>query len=880
MLVYEDNVLEKSLNDRVHGLSGISDANSKYIYMLATDGKVNVKNGDQVGVVNAVLNVDGGDEEGVVASGNWEDQVDLSHMNIEKKGQLFKLLDNYNKVFSLSDADIGLASVTSHKIRVTDETPIYQRPRRFPRPIAEELERQCRELCDADIIEPSASSWGSPIVPVRKKDGTTRMCIDYRKLNKVTIPDKFPIPNLLDSIYGLKGMKYFTKLDLVRGYYQLPVDEESRHYTAFSTPRNHWQFKRLSFGLRNAPSAFQREIQAVLRSFPSNRVIAYLDDILIMGKTFSEHVDLLGKVLETLSTYGIKIKGSKCEWVKSEVEYLGHIVGEFGVKKTPQYVQKVLDYPKPNNIRELREFLGLVNFQRKFIPHCSSIQKPLSAHTSGSKNTILVWDDKMLEAFEALKREMAAEIKLGYPDYSENASKLELYVDASNIGAGAYLAQQQGDSRQIIGFASMTFSHAELNYSAIQRELAGLRWGIKTFRPFLQGVEFILFTDHQPLVHLDNMKLVCSRLARTVEELAEYNFEIRYVPGRLNTAADALSRLSNKLPWPEVLADSDELPEGLKLDGPPSPGGGDSLFVSLYTALKSLGIDRSRSSVGELRQLLVTELVNHPVTYNIKLDRDSRRKLRSMLAPGQLPCLDVLLPASHHFEARILVYFWPSLPIIYQFGSTYVHTIHLQCRGGIHFNPLIEVFNYRAPDPKQCAVYSAYHVSDCLEKPAYCEIDDAEINLENTANNDHHILNCNHKRGNQPMIRVSVDSLRPCALLDTGAEISIITEDCLSKIQNCTEVEVCESESVDIVGFSGQRCVASRVARFKFTIGSSEDKFHRFAVVNNDIMPFCMLLGVDFLIEFDVSINFFRMICKCKDVIMWSHPLMEIVPVY
>ena len=158
MLVYEDNVLEKSLNDRVHGLSGISDANSKYIYMLATDGKVNVKNGDQVGVVNAVLNVDGGDEEGVVAAGNWEDQVDLSRMNIEKKGQLFKLLNNYNKVFSLSDADIGLASVTSHKIRVTDETPIYQGPRRFPRPIAEELERQCRELCDADIIEPSASS--------------------------------------------------------------------------------------------------------------------------------------------------------------------------------------------------------------------------------------------------------------------------------------------------------------------------------------------------------------------------------------------------------------------------------------------------------------------------------------------------------------------------------------------------------------------------------------------------------------------------------------------------------------------------------------------------------------------------------------------------
>ena len=225
---------------------------------------------------------------------------------------MFSMLNRYEAVFSLGDTDIGLASVTEHCIRLTDDTPIYQRQRRFPPPISDELERQCKELNSLDIIEPSMSPWSSPVVPVRKKDGTIRMCIDYRQLNKVTIPDKFPVPNLADSIFGLHGTNFFTRLDLVRGYYQLPVDEKSRPYTAFSTQRNHWQFKRLSFGLRNAPSAFQREIQAVLSTFPSNKVIAYIDDILIMSSTFNEHIELVARVLQTLCNYNIKIKLTKC----------------------------------------------------------------------------------------------------------------------------------------------------------------------------------------------------------------------------------------------------------------------------------------------------------------------------------------------------------------------------------------------------------------------------------------------------------------------------------------------------------------------------------------------------------------------------------------
>ena len=196
---------------------------------------------------------------------------------------------------------------------------------------------------DLAIIEPSVSPWNSPIVPILKKGGGLRMCLDYRRLNQVTVPDRHPVPNLADSIFGLHGTQYFTRLDLVKSYYQIPIDESSRECTAFSTPRNHWQFKRLSFGLRNAPSAFQREIQAVLSGFPSNKVIAYIDDILIMGSSFSEHLDLVHKVLQTLQNYKLKIKPSKCVFFKAEVEFLGHIVNQNGIKKTPEYVRKVAE---------------------------------------------------------------------------------------------------------------------------------------------------------------------------------------------------------------------------------------------------------------------------------------------------------------------------------------------------------------------------------------------------------------------------------------------------------------------------------------------------------------------------------------------------------
>ena len=331
-------------------------------------------------------------------------------------------------------------------------------------------------------------------------------------------------------------------------------------------------------------------MQEILSEFCFKNIIIYIDDILIMTKTFEEHLTLVEKVLTTLMKNGIKIKVNKCEFFKEKLTFLGHIISTQGIEKSPEYIEKVQNFPKPTNVTQLRQFLGLVNFQRKFIDQCSIIAKPLTKLTGGPKRKTLTWTAEMENAFAKLKEKSIEEITLSFPDYSDTAQCIELYVDASGTGAGACLIQKQEGSYKTIAHASMTFSSAECRYSTIERELVAIRWGIKTFRAFLFGIKFILFTDHKPLLYLHNMAKQNSRLMRTIIELAEYDFTIKYRPGVQNEAADALSRINNKGPTEAEYAkliENYSLPTGLsvmeKVDG-----GGDSLFVSLFLLLKDL----------------------------------------------------------------------------------------------------------------------------------------------------------------------------------------------------------------------------------------------------------------------------------------------------
>lgn len=300
-------------NDNLYCYCGILNGCHAQIIVENVNGigKQKVKAGDEVGRVSSLMDIE------VIESQTEEwtlerlrSQVPVVHPDVDdsRKSQVYDMLSNVVDALSTGDSDVGLAAVAPHHIELTDYTPIWQKPRVFAEPVNREIEDQCQELLGSNIIEYSDSSWSSPCVPIRKPDGMLRLCIDYRQVNNVTKTMKFPMPNLNHCLYKAKDVKFFTKLDLVRGYYQVQLDDESKQYTAFSTLQNHFQFKRLAFGLKNSGIAFQKTMQEILSPLSSNNIIIYIDDILIMSSSFDEHLLLVGKVLQTLANYHIKIK--------------------------------------------------------------------------------------------------------------------------------------------------------------------------------------------------------------------------------------------------------------------------------------------------------------------------------------------------------------------------------------------------------------------------------------------------------------------------------------------------------------------------------------------------------------------------------------------
>ena len=833
-----------------------------------------------------------GDEE------TWTKQKVIDSLHLDdyltdkQKDLVHKAVYDSRSVLSTGDSDIGHASVSAHKIELYNYEPIYQRPRRFPEPLTREIERQCSELQESDIIEPSNSPWSSPVVPIKKKDGSIRLCIDYRRLNAVTKPDKFPLPNLADSIYGLSKMKYFTSLDLVRGYYQVPIEKESRKYTAFSTPHGHFQFKRLSFGLKNAPSAFQRDMQIILQAFPWKNVVVYIDDILIMSETFDEHIELLRRVLTTLEQHNVKIKPRKCEWIKKSVQFLGHIVSGEGLTKPREYIEKVMNFPRPVTVKDLRRFLGLINFQRKFIRHCSTIQQPLSKLTGGKGKKTLTWTPEMIESFEKLKSAMQEDISLSYPDYGDTAAPLDLWVDASGTGGGACLMQHQNNEDKIIAFASMTFTTAQRQYSTFERELVALRWGVRTFKSFLYGINFVIHTDHRPLVYLNNMKLVDSRLARTYQELAEFNYKIVYVPGQYNNAADTLSRIADTAEGDTSPVDYRLVPDGL-LVVKEIPGGGDSLLESLYYHLQSMKpVGEVVSSVQQLREKLVDHLIDHPSTHKVILNKKFRKNLRLMRFPGQTPCLELIQVFANLYNVHVIVHFGLTCPIIYRpntkplpcSGIGDYKRLHLQCISGTHFNPVVEtkgydltvpIFSDVTEDPSDVTDHAAdMDEADEHSLPEH-SVQDLECNTLSFLDNKSPTHCARHIRGHITSVTVNFNGQVFCALLDNGSEISLISK----SVVDALGLTFHPDDRFLIRGLGPESNNTSPILGSLDLFIPIHDNFstysHTFAVVSDDIMPYCILFGDDYLNAHRIQLSFKNNYCVQTGVCRLILPLLE-----
>ena len=789
----------------------------------------------------------------------------LEHLNPEQASAVMSILESRRQVMSEGDMDIGCAGVTKYKIELYDSTPIRQQPRRFSPPVVEEIEKQCEEMRAMDIIEPSRSPWSSPVVPIRKKDGSLRLCVDYRRLNSVTKPDRFPMPIMSDLVFSMHGSRYFTTMDLVKGYYQVPLDPSSAEYTAFSTTRSHYQFKRLPFGLMNAPGAFQREMQVVLQNYDPKSVVIFIDDILIVSETFEQHLELVSRVLATLIEYGIKVKLSKCHFFQSEVKFLGHIVGVSGIKKCPEFTQDVLDFPKPDTVKQLRSFLGMVNFQRKFVPNCSTILKPLSSLLGLSDKTKVKWTDSMESAFSALKEAMAKDVELAYPDYSPGAQLLELSTDASMWGAGACLTQTQQGEERVIAYSSMAFNKAQCQYSALERELAAIRWAVGNFRSFLLGVDFVLHTDHMPLVNMKNMMKQNARILRTWQELAAYRFTVRHKPGSLNYAADTLSRLA------KPLGESDSgselgYPSGLSLFKLVA-GGGDSLVASLFFALQHHREQYTPNMVmpvscGELRTRLANELISSPESFGMKLSKAKRGELRLAKVPGYIPPIEFLDAFSKHYGLQVWVHYGSLHPMVVGFGgnvpvSEPSKRVHLQCIAGIHFNPLAENRLFVAP--------TAFN-QDMAEEMDVEDIDGGEVNvLDSDVLGDGVDINvvdglvecdCGH-RPNAARTVVEVGGVRCCAIIDTGAQISLMSESVVDRMDQDAAHMVLSEGVAHLRSLGTNSLTTDHVVSCRWSLAGVLVKDSApFGKVKDGMINACMLIGANIISELSLKVHF------------------------
>jgi transposase InsO family protein len=457
----------------------------------------------------------------------------------EECQQVAKLLIAYGDVFSSGSDDVGRTTLVTHSIPTHPGTrPIKQPPRRLGPARDKEVETQVKQLLEKGQIEPHEGAWSSPVVLVTKKDGTWRMCVDYRKLNAVTRHDAYPLPRIDDSLDSLTGSKYFSTLDLLSGYWQVPLDEDAQEKSAFVTRGGLWKWKVLPFGLTSAPATFERLMERVLSGLQWQTLLLYLDDVIVFSQTFSQHMERLGEVLKRFRMAGLKLKPSKCELLKPRVAYLGHVVGPDGVSTDPQKVEAVKHWPIPRCQTDLRSFLGFVGYYRRFVPDFATIAKPLSVLTS--KGVAFEWQNVHQEAFDKLKTAMLTAPVLAYPD---PAAPYYLDTDASGDGLGAVLSQKIDGTERAIAYWSKTLSPAERNYCVTRRELLAVIEACKHFRSYLYGRQFTLRTDHASLLWLQNRKEPHHQVARWLEILAEFNYKLEHRQGKKHGNADGLSRM-------------------------------------------------------------------------------------------------------------------------------------------------------------------------------------------------------------------------------------------------------------------------------------------------------------------------------------------------
>lgn len=472
--------------------------------------------------------------------------LDIKHCNETEKLEMTKICEEYGAAFHIEGDKFTHTDVISHLITLKPGTnPIFTRQYRIPETQRNEIQRQIDELEKKGIIEKSNSAWNSPLLLVPKKDNKEggkeyRMVIDFRKLNAVTIPHSYPIPLIDEIIDQMSGARLFTTLDVEGAFHQIPMHESSKEYTAFSTAFNKYHFNSSPFGLIGSPYTWLRAIHTILNDIMGKGVLVYMDDIIVFSVNLEDHMNILRAVLQRLIRHNIKLKVNKSEFLKGEVAYLGHILSKDGVKADHRKIDCMKQFPQPTSVTETQRFLGMTNYYRRYVDQYAKTAKPL--YTLCKKDIPFMWNQACEEAFCNLKEKLITSPVLIYPNFKQT---FIVTTDASDYAVGAVISQGDIPHDRPIQYFSKTLGPAQINYSVIEKELLAIVWAIENFRHYLYGREFLIVTDHKPLIFLFGTKNINSRLHRWKLTLMEYQFKIIHREGTQNVVADALSRIKN-----------------------------------------------------------------------------------------------------------------------------------------------------------------------------------------------------------------------------------------------------------------------------------------------------------------------------------------------
>lgn len=453
----------------------------------------------------------------------------------EQRSKVQCLLDKYSNV--LSDIP-GKTNVLEHDIKLTCDEPIRVKPYPIPYAMIETVNKELDNMIDLDVIEKSDSPYSSPFLIVKKKDQSNRFVIDFRKINSYTVFDAETMGNIDEMFAKLSGYKFISKLDLTKGYWQIGLADGAKEKTAFQTPRGLFHFKVLPFGLVNSGASFVRCMRKVLEGLEN--VDNFVDDIILYTMTFDHHLEVLGNVLERLAIANLTAKPSKCHIGYHSLEVLGHIVGSDRLSPNPDKIEVIKNASRPKTKKQVRSFLGLAEFYRKFVKDFSRIASPLTDLTKKGCPNQVRWEECHENAFSTLKNALIQAPVLKIPNFSQI---FILQTDACDTGIGSILLQEEDNTRMPICYASKKLKASERNYSTIEKECLAIVWAINKFHRYLYGKEFILETDHQPLAYLQRSKIANARLMRWSLLLQQYRFRIVAIRGKDNVGADYMSRM-------------------------------------------------------------------------------------------------------------------------------------------------------------------------------------------------------------------------------------------------------------------------------------------------------------------------------------------------